>query len=61
MSDATKRCAKCGREYAADYDGCPSCARPVLRFFRGYVKFNQIALAAGVVMVLAFTLWFSVR
>ena len=56
-----KRCAKCGKEYEDAYDGCPRCARPVLRFVRGYVRFNQILLAVGVVLVLVFTLWFSMR
>lgn len=27
MPDAMKRCAVCGREYEANYDGCPHCAK----------------------------------
>jgi len=56
-----KMCAKCGTEYEDSYDGCPKCANRGLRFFRGYLRFNQIALAIVVVLILVLMLMLSIR
>ena len=56
-----KKCAKCGAEYEDAYDGCPKCANRRLRFFRGYLRFNQIALAIVVVLILVLMLMLSIR
>jgi hypothetical protein len=56
-----KRCAKCDREYADQYDACPRCARAGSRFFRYYLRFNQIGIALLVLLIVGFTLWFSMR